>query len=445
MSKPHVSGHASCGHASARTLGLSRAGCGVGAWLALVSLMPVSAGAATEPQDSAPSATWVSPSQAGGAVVGASWGGARAKLAAPLAPQLPARDLAPLTATSWLIGQEAQGYRLPSWTQAPLLERFVNPAVERHHPTDEYWLGRFGQRALRSELRLVWNDPRALLPEDALSSADDLSALHTAQAELLALTGSPLTVPWSGLVMAPTSAWLEPLKGPGLTAAAPWYGPEVFPTWALTAPPGPEGPFASAPLRAPCPAWAQAPRAVAIGRYGAEYDRFVLLECDGSIAPEALDRLSVMARPPGSPRPELPLPPYPDPAAAEHGEWLDGVRLLHPRVVWLVNKLALAFPGRSVYLISGYRKDSHSSLHSKGRALDLFMQGVPNEDLFKYCRKLKDVGCGYYPNHPFIHVDVRPFGSGHPFWIDDSAPGQPSRYVDSWPGVADGGGLSFGG
>ncbi|MBX3182268.1 MAG: DUF882 domain-containing protein [Polyangiaceae bacterium] len=408
-----------------------------------------SAGAVTGASEAAPGALALNHGPGVNAGTNAAWGGGRVKLREPLAPQLPARDLAPLTATSWLIGQEAQGYRLPSWTQAPLLERFVNPAVERHHPADEYWLGRFGQRALRSDLRLVWNDPRALLPEDDLSSPDDLRALLTpeeAQAELLALTESaPLAAPWPSLTAAPTSAWFEPLEGPGLTAAAPWYGPEVFPTWALTAPPAPEGPFASAPLRAPCPAWAQAPRAVAIGRYGAEYDRFVLLECDGSIAPEALDRLSVMARPPGSPRPELPLPPYPDPTAAEHGEWLDGVRLLHPRVVWLVNKLALAFPGRSVYLISGYRKDSHSSLHSKGRALDLFIQGVPNEDLFKYCRKLKDVGCGYYPNHPFVHVDVRPFGSGHPFWIDDSAPGQPSRYVDSWPGVAESGGLSWGG
>jgi hypothetical protein len=36
---------------------------------------------------------------------------------------------------------------------------------------------------------------------------------------------------------------------------------------------------------------------------------------------------------------------------------------------------------------------------------------------------------------------VRRPGSGHPIWIDVSAPGEPSRYVDAWPGVIDGGAL----
>jgi hypothetical protein len=67
--------------------------------------------------------------------------------------------------------------------------------------------------------------------------------------------------------------------------------------------------------------------------------------------------------------------------------------------------------------------------------------GVPNASLFQVCQKLDDVGCGFYPNNKFVHVDVRRPGSGHPFWIDASGPGEPSRYVDAWPGVVDGGGL----
>jgi hypothetical protein len=67
--------------------------------------------------------------------------------------------------------------------------------------------------------------------------------------------------------------------------------------------------------------------------------------------------------------------------------------------------------------------------------------GVPTAALFQVCQKLADVGCGYYPNNKFVHVDVRRPGSGHPFWIDVSGPGEPSRYVDSWPGVIEGGGL----
>ncbi|MCB9605372.1 MAG: DUF882 domain-containing protein [Polyangiaceae bacterium] len=344
-------------------------------------------------------------------------------------PTLPTRDLGPLSATSWLVG-EGQSYRLPTWSEAPLLQRFVNPAVERRHPADEFWHGRFGERALKSDLHLVWLDGDAdptpgvdlhlpqLLPTE--STADDLPTwLRDSQAQALAHNGEDLS--------------------------SPWRGPQLLPTWAMQAPPAPSEPFSFAPLRRPCAAWEPTPREITIGRYGAETDRFLLLECDGSIAPEALDRLSVMARPPGVERPSLPLPVEPDAEAVKDGEWLHGVKLLHPRVLWLLNKLALAYPGHPIYLISGYRRDAHGSYHKKGRALDLFMSGVPNEDLFKYCHKLKDVGCGYYPNHNFIHVDVRPFGSGHPFWVDVSGPGEPSRYVDGWPGVIESGGLSWAG
>ena len=71
------------------------------------------------------------------------------------------------------------------------------------------------------------------------------------------------------------------------------------------------------------------------------------------------------------------------------------------------------------------------------------VQGVPNEEILKACRKLADVGCGYYPNSKFVHVDVRPARTGKAFWIDASAPGEPSRYVDSWPGVVDSGAMSW--
>ncbi|MEZ4227728.1 MAG: D-Ala-D-Ala carboxypeptidase family metallohydrolase [Polyangiaceae bacterium] len=347
-------------------------------------------------------------------------------------PSMPKRDLGPLNSTSWLVG-EGQSYRLPTWSEAPLLQRFVNPAVERRHPADEYWHGRFGQRAIKSDLHLVWLDgqqePRqqldlyfpSILPTESEARSDDLPA------------------------------WLDdPQAPPALDSLADqlnarWRGPQLLPTWALQAPPAPLEPFSFAPLRKPCAPWEPTPREVTVGRYGAETDRFLLLECDGSVAPEALDRLSVMARPPGVDRPELPLPVEPDAEAVKHDEWLKGVKLLHPRVLWLLNKLALAYPGHPIYLISGYRRDAHSSYHRKGRALDLFMSGVPNEDLFKYCHKLRDVGCGYYPHHNFVHVDVRPFGSGHPFWVDVSGPGEPSRYVDGWPGVIESGGLSWAG
>ena len=77
--------------------------------------------------------------------------------------------------------------------------------------------------------------------------------------------------------------------------------------------------------------------------------------------------------------------------------------------------------------------------------MDLAVFNVPNAALFKLCRTLDDVGCGYYPNSRFVHVDVRRPGTGHAFWIDESAPGEPSHYVDAWPGVVDSGALVWGG
>jgi hypothetical protein len=180
-----------------------------------------------------------------------------------------------------------------------------------------------------------------------------------------------------------------------------------------------------------CPAY-RMPRPVLVLRSEHEYERMRLLECDGSVAAEALDRLSVLMRPPGMPAPELPLPDEPEPN--EYGEWVDHVKLAHPRLLWVLERIAQAFPYRALVILSGYRRDS-GGYHPRGRALDLYVHGVPNEALFRVCRTLNDVGCGYYPNNKFVHIDVRAYGSHHPMWVDVAAPGTPSRYVESWPGV----------
>jgi hypothetical protein len=183
-----------------------------------------------------------------------------------------------------------------------------------------------------------------------------------------------------------------------------------------------------------CPKW-KAPPAVTLARYdGNEHATLQLLDCDGGIAPDAIDVLSVLARPPGAPRPALPLPFEPS-ALAREGEWLPEIRLLHPRLIWVLQQLASAFPRRMLYIMSGYRHGGHGSLHAKGRALDVFVYGVPNEQVFAVCRALRDVGCGYYPNSKFVHVDVRPYGTERVLWVDASEPGTPSRYLDGFPGV----------
>jgi uncharacterized protein YcbK (DUF882 family) len=180
-----------------------------------------------------------------------------------------------------------------------------------------------------------------------------------------------------------------------------------------------------------CPAYMM-PRPVLVMRSQKEYAKLRLLECDGSVSAEALDRVSVLMRPPDVPAPDLPLPN--EPANNEYGEWVDHVKLVHPRLLWALQRISQAFPGRALVIASGYRRDSHG-YHPRGRALDLFVYGVPNEALFRVCRTMNDVGCGYYPNNKFVHVDVRAYGSHHPMWVDVAEPGQPSRYVESWPGL----------
>ena len=186
-------------------------------------------------------------------------------------------------------------------------------------------------------------------------------------------------------------------------------------------------------MRAAPPKRACLRRPLTIGRYGAEQDTFSLLSCDGEVLPDAIDRLSVLLRPPGVDRPELPLPEDPDAEAMTRGEWVNGVRLVPPRLLWLLEQVGEAFPRKAIYVMSGYRAGGHEGQHKKGRAIDLYVMGVPNEKLFKFCKRLPDAGCGYYPNSLFVHFDVRKPASGKASWIDVSGPGQPSQYVDSWP------------
>jgi len=236
----------------------------------------------------------------------------------------------------------------------------------------------------------------------------------------LALLGRYLR-PWENH----TPEWRAYREGPYGMLPAPSL------SWRLTSAPEPQ----SLPVLVsrPCPRWA-APPALTIVRYaGEEEERFAFFDCEGGIAPDVIDRLSILARAPGTPRPELPLPDAPESGRA--GEWLPGIHLVDPRLVWALGKLGQAFPGRRIVIMSGYRPDAHTSQHRRGRALDLYVDGVDNAVLFAECRKLRDVGCGYYPNNVFLHLDVRPFGTQRVGWVDVSMPGAPSRYVDGWEGV----------
>jgi len=101
-----------------------------------------------------------------------------------------------------------------------------------------------------------------------------------------------------------------------------------------------------------------------------------------------------------------------------------------PRLVALVGVVSNHFGGRKIEVVSGYRPFASSqytphSNHNFGKALDFRVVGIPNEQLRDFCKTLRNVGCGYYPNSTFVHLDVR---ESNAYWVDYSRPGEPPRY-----------------
>jgi len=105
----------------------------------------------------------------------------------------------------------------------------------------------------------------------------------------------------------------------------------------------------------------------------------------------------------------------------------------HPidaRLLALLGIVSDHFGSRPIEIISGFRPytttqyTAHSN-HNVGNAVDFRVAGVPNEALRDFCRTLRNVGCGYYPNSVFVHMDTRATSA---FWIDYSKPGEPPHY-----------------
>ncbi len=100
---------------------------------------------------------------------------------------------------------------------------------------------------------------------------------------------------------------------------------------------------------------------------------------------------------------------------------------MNERLYWLLYRVGQHY-GRPLEIVSGFRsKERKSSRHRQGRAVDFRVQGVEPKALWQYMKRFERIGLGYYPNAGFVHVDVRD-RSFH--WIDDSGPGEPSRYRD---------------
>lgn len=171
---------------------------------------------------------------------------------------------------------------------------------------------------------------------------------------------------------------------------------------------------------------------------GAEIERFDLASCDGSIAPLAVEHLSILVRPGSADRPVKPVSEL---AKKKGPEIARGIHRVDPRLVSRLDAIVAHFSKGDrkenvplkLAVVSGVRPTSVGSLHATGRAIDFRIEGVKNEDVVKFCKTLDDTGCGFYPNSSFVHVDVRDAGAGHVSWIDASGPGESPRYVASWP------------
>lgn len=336
-----------------------------------------------------------------------------------------------------------QSFKLddPSHPKLTLLQAFHDAETERPGAVKNYLRGPWGRWMPQPWWTLAWqpeakaDEPLALAPtieavEEAAHEKEERALLRYVE-EQDQLRFEPARQSW--LPFAAPSKLVPSFQSTGLSFASNGFDA----LW-------------DKPVK-PIRDWRCRRRPVRFIRFAAETDAFELVKCDGSIAPEAFDRLTIIARPTDVAKPGELLPDEPDATAwsTEH-EWLPGVRLVSPRLLWALQRLSDAFPWRPIYVFSGYRphnkgsaSGSHNSMHAAARAMDISVMGIRNEDLFRFCRTLDDVGCGYYPNSKFVHVDVRKPGTGHAFWIDDSGPGEPSHYIDSWPGVIEKGALSW--
>ena len=108
----------------------------------------------------------------------------------------------------------------------------------------------------------------------------------------------------------------------------------------------------------------------------------------------------------------------------------DEVKRPHTRLLRVLAYVADHFNGRTIVVVSAYRSEKNgnngSSRHSAGEAIDIRVEGVPNEVLRDYCLTLSKVGVGYYPRSSFVHVDIR---SKAVYWVDWSRPGEPPLYL----------------
>jgi len=97
-----------------------------------------------------------------------------------------------------------------------------------------------------------------------------------------------------------------------------------------------------------------------------------------------------------------------------------------PRTLDYVYRVQTHFGVPEIRVVSGYRvpKPGSRSNHGKGRAVDLIVPGIPDEEVARFAREMGFAGVGVYPTSQFVHVDIRPRSY---FWVDYSGPRMRNR------------------
>jgi uncharacterized protein YcbK (DUF882 family) len=97
-----------------------------------------------------------------------------------------------------------------------------------------------------------------------------------------------------------------------------------------------------------------------------------------------------------------------------------------PRTLSFVYRIEVRFGAPEIRVVSGYRvpKPGSHSNHGKGRAMDIIVPGVADEEVARFARENGFVGVGVYPTSQFVHVDIRPRSY---FWVDYSGPHMKNR------------------
>jgi uncharacterized protein YcbK (DUF882 family) len=110
---------------------------------------------------------------------------------------------------------------------------------------------------------------------------------------------------------------------------------------------------------------------------------------------------------------------------------------IQARLIALVAAVSDHFGGKTIEVVSGFRPGTgkKQSKHNTGSAIDFHIRGVSNTELRDFCKTLKKVGVGYYPNSSFVHLDVRDVSTT---WVDHSRPGEAPDYHDEGEGKGEG-------